>query len=830
MGLTTYRRKRRFPGTPEPEGKSKKTGRQLRFVVQKHHASRLHYDFRLELDGVLKSWAVPKGPSLNPRDKRLAMMVEDHPFDYRTFEGTIPKGNYGAGTVMVWDEGTYEAYQEPHPAKGLKALRQGLQAGDLKFTLRGTKLKGSYALVRTKGRGDNSWLLIKKTDDHAAEGDVTFHDRSALSGRTLEEISEGAEGRKKVRHSNRGFAPSVGTDPMPKQVKPMLATLVDAPFDREGWVFETKWDGYRAIAEAKEASVKLYSRNRIDFTGQFAPVTEILKSLGYDAVLDGEVVVLEKGRSSFQALQNYRRTGKGKLTYAVFDLLYLDGHDIRGFPLRDRKDLLCRLVKGIDGLHYSSHIEHDGIKAYRKASKSGEEGIIAKDAESPYVNRRSGNWLKMKTSLRQEAVIGGFTAPRGSRRKFGSLLLGVYDGSELRYIGHTGGGFDDASLSGVHAQLKPLARKTSPFSATPKANAPVTWVKPEVLCEVKFQEWTGDGHMRQPVFLGLREDKPPRMAVKEEPAKAETVTGTGDKPAQEQALQLDGHRLKLTNLSKTFWPDEGHTKGDVIAYYREMAGTVLPYLKDRPQSLNRHPNGIDGPSFYQKDMADTPPPWVKTRPIYSESNDKDLNWLVCQDEATLVYLANLGCIELNPWHSRLRKLDHPDYLLLDLDAKDVGFESVIKVAREVRKVLEEAGVESYPKTSGKSGLHVCLPLGGKYGYEQSKQFARLLVTLAHERLPKLTSLERSPEKRKGLIYLDYLQNRRGQTMAAPYALRPVPGATVSTPLRWEEVKKGLDPQSYTIKTIHKRLERTGDLWKGVLGPGIDLGKCLDRMA
>lgn len=830
MGLTKYRQKRRFSETPEPVGKPKKRAKELRFVVQKHHASRLHYDFRLELDGALKSWAVPKGPSLNPQDKRLAMMVEDHPYDYRTFEGTIPAGNYGAGTVMVWDQGTFHAYQEADPKKGYKLLKHGLESGDLKFTLHGSKLNGSYALVRTKGRGENSWLLIKKTDEHSTEDDVTALDRSAVTGRTLKEITAGAEARGEVWQSNRESKQTNKKDPMPREVKPMLATLVDAPFDRDGWVFETKWDGYRAIAEITGDSVKLYSRNLTDFTEEFAPVTETIGRLGHDAVIDGEVVVMERGRSSFQALQNYHRTGKGKLTYAVFDLLYLDGHDLRSFPLRDRKELLCKLVSGIKGIHYSKHVEHDGIKAFRKAAKEGGEGVIAKNTESPYSGRRSNDWLKVKTSLRQEAVIGGFTEPRGSRKKFGAVLLGLHEGSEFRYIGHTGGGFDEASLVQVYKRLKPLSRKTSPFSEAPKPNAPVTWVKPEVLCEVKFQEWTGDGHMRQPIFLGLRDDKPAKTVIKEEPLHTEELTARVDGSKESsQTLDIDGQRLKLTNLSKTFWPDDGYTKGDVVSYYRDIADVIVPYLKDRPQSLHRHPNGIAEQSFFQKDMADTPPAWVTTKPIYSESNGKELNWLLCQDEATLVYLANLGCIELNPWHSRVRSLDKPDYLLLDIDAKENDYETVIKVAREVRKVLEKADAESFPKTSGKTGLHVCLPLGQKYDYEQSKQFAQLILTMVHQKLPEVTSLERNPSKRKSHIYLDYLQNRRGQTMAAPYCIRPVPGATVSTPLYWDEVRKGLDPRAFTIETIGQRLEKSGDLWQGVMGEGIDLAKCLERL-
>lgn len=833
MGLTTYRQKRSFKQTPEPRGKGRRSGKALRFVVQKHAATRLHYDFRLELGGVLVSWAVPKGPSLNPNDKRLAMKVEDHPFDYRSFEGTIPEGNYGAGAVMVWDEGTYEPFEEGDDQE--KIFRAGLKRGDLKFILHGQKLSGAYAIVKMKGRGENNWLMIKKQDEGATTQDVTKQDRSVKTGRTLEEIAEGKKA-KKLKTPKKKTATKVakksGRAPKPRKTKvskvaPMLAKLVDAPFDRPDWLFEPKWDGYRAVAEVTGKRIKLYSRNHQPFNDEFPTVVGSLQKLGHPAVIDGEVLaVTGKGQSSFQALQNYRKTGEGTVVYKVFDLLSLDGYDIRRLELRERKELLSTLVEGIPGIEYSAHIEESGIRYYEDAVKRGLEGVIAKAATSPYITgARTEEWVKIKSVKRQEAVIGGFTAPRGSRKGFGALLLGYYDAGEFIYMGHTGTGFSSSLITELHGKLRKLERKSSPFTTAPKPNAPVTWVKPQLVCEVKFQEWTEDGRARQPALVGLRTDKKAKE-VRREVAEPTPALGDAADGPDELVVKVGGHRLTQTNLSKIYWPQDKFTKGDLIAYYDSIASVILPYLKGRPESLNRHPSGIEGPSFYQKDVADQPPSWVKTRSVFSESNDKHINYLICEDKATLLYLANLGCIELNPWLSRVPKLLKPDFLLIDLDAKTSEFKTVVEVAHEIRKLLEEIGLKSYPKTSGKTGMHICLPLGAQYSYEQSKQLAEILMLLVHERLPKITSVERKPEKRAKKIYLDYLQNRKGQTMAAPYCVRPVPGASVSTPLTWDEVTPQLDPTKFTMTTIQKRLDKVGDLWKPVLGKGIDLKKTL----
>lgn len=850
MSLATYRKKRHFKETPEPEGGRPSRMSDLRFVVQKHQASHLHFDFRLELDGVLKSWAVPKGPSLNPGDKRLAMMVEDHPFDYRTFEGTIPPGNYGAGTVMVWDEGTYHAVDAESREDSERIMREGLVRGRLSFVLEGHKLRGEFSLIKLHRGQKNAWLLIKKQDDFA-EPDGQMDDHSVLTGRSMDEITEGVRPKRsakphtngKLKHAEREDRHSRAERGNKKKrparakvtfVKPMLATLVDAPFDRDDWFFDVKWDGYRAIAEIQDGDVRLYSRNEKSFNSTYAPIVASLEKLGHDAILDGEIVVLdENGISQFQLLQNYQRTGEGRLIYYVFDLLELDGEDLREQPLRERKKKLAKILKRIKNVVLSDHIEREGMAFFDATAKRGLEGIIAKNASSRYRESvRSLDWLKIKTHRRQEAVIGGYTQPKGARKDFGSLVLGVYEGDDLVYIGHTGGGFDTRGLSDMRKRLEPLRQKTCPFKRCPKTNTPAQWVEPKLVCEVNFQEWTSDGHMRQPIFVCLREDKDPHSVHREDqlPIQAATKTGTAHSTRGESVASNNG-RVNLTHLDKIYWPDEGYTKGDLINYYREIASFMLPYLKDRPESLNRHPNGIAGKNFFQKDVSRQPPPeWVETVSIEREERGGTMTVPLCQNEETLLYLANLGCIEINPWNSRINSLEFPDYFVLDLDPEDAPFNQVVEAALAVRKVLEHAGIESVCKTSGKTGLHIYVPLAAKYEYEPVRQFAELIANLAHRELPDSTSLVRQPKHRQGKVYLDFLQNSRGQTLAAPYSVRPHPAATVSTPLKWSEVTRRLDPSRFTIRTVPKRLDKVGDLWKPAIGKGIDLEKCLERLS
>jgi len=495
--------------------------------------------------------------------------------------------------------------------------------------------------------------------------------------------------------------------------------------------------------------------------------------------------------------------------YQVFDCLRLDGRDLTGLPLRSRRAALKPLVRGMAHVNFSEAVERDGISFFGAARQRGLEGIMAKDGASPYLpGRRSRSWLKIKVHARQEAVIGGYTEGRGARKHLGALVLGVYDGPDLRYIGHAGAALPEPERAALAKTLARLEQPASPFADAFRTHAPVHWVRPELVCEVKFQEWTADGRLRQPVFLGLRTDKEPREVVRELPRPAGA--------------------FRITRPGKVFWPGEGITKGDLADYYETVAPLLLPHLRDRPQSLHRFPNGIGGPGFYQKNLQ-RHPAWVRTLLLPAISAGRDIAYLVCDSLDALLYMVQLGCIDLNPWHSRAGSLDRPDYLLLDLDAKSVEFSAVLKVAAEARRMLDELGLPSYPKTSGKTGMHICLPLAARAGYDQSRQLAERLMNLLHRRLPRLTSVERDPARRQGLVYLDFLENHRGKTMAAPYCVRPVPGATVSTPLDWSEVKGGLDPARFTLRTAPGRFQRVGDLWAPLLGPGIDLPAVLARL-
>jgi bifunctional non-homologous end joining protein LigD len=871
MALEAYNQKRDFERTPEPPGAPAKGSLgPLRFTVQKHAATRLHYDFRIELDGVLVSWAVPKGPSMNPEEKKLAMKVEDHPLDYRDFEGIIPEGNYGAGTVMLWDEGVYHVPEETRREDIQKAVRQGLAKGDLKLFLMGHKLRGVFKLIKMKSDEENAWLMMKYDDQYVTEGDVLEQERSVKSGLSMDEIRE----RKPDEwHDTRIKDDSSGIDlsdapeaKMPTDIDPMKAQLADEPFDRPGWLFELKWDGFRAIAEMRPGSVRLYSRNQQNYEEEFPPVFDDLKRLSFEAVLDGEVVVIdENGHARFQLLQNYRKTGEGTLLYYVFDILYLNGHDLRQLPLRRRKEILRQVLPDLPHIRYSDHIEEHGSQFYELALRNGLEGILAKEMNSTYSEgTRSRRWLKIKITRQQEAVIGGFTAPRGSRKKLGALLLGVYEDDDLVFIGHTGGGLDDKQLADLYKRLEPSVRKTHPFKKKPQTNQPATWVTPKLVVEVRFAEWTSDGLMRQPIYAGLRQDKDPREVKRERPVPVTSDPALSppvdtDSPAareqepapkgqyqtiskkkaprklpaarrrqtSDETITVSGRELTLTNQDKLYWPD-GITKGDMVNYYLEMERYILPYLTSRPLALHRFPNGISGKSFFQKNVEDAPD-WVRTEPVESESRQEAINYLVCDDAATLVYVANLGSIELHPWNSSIGSLDKPDYFVFDLDPGQQTFEDVIQVALRFHDILEEIEVVNLVKTTGKSGLHIYIPLGAQYSYEQVRQYAEIISRLVHFQLPKITTLERSANKRGGRMYLDILQNRRGQTLAAPYSLRPVPGATVSTPLQWSEVKTGLKATDYNMETVRPRVAELGDIWKDVLGPGVDFEKTLEQL-
>lgn len=645
----------------------------------------------------------------------------------------------------------------------------------------------------------------------------------------------------------------------------MLATLVDEPFNDASWIFEIKWDGYRAIGSSIKGKTDLYSRNNISFREKYSPIANALKDFDHDVVVDGEIVSLdENGNSRFQYLQNWQRYQQGELVYYVFDLLWMDGNNVTGLPLIERKKILRQIIPANNVILYSDHIEENGKDFFEAAKQKGLEGIMAKNKNSAYeMDTRSRNWLKMKTASRQEAVICGFTSPRASRQHFGALILGLYKDDKLVYAGHTGTGFTEKTLKETWDKLKPLITGKCPFEKKPKTNMPATWVKPQLICEVKFQEWTEENIMRVPVFMGLRSDKRPNEVKKEKemptekikdinvkkqknknedkdpmikkekkksiPSSSKKIKRTGEWLSNDEEnipVKLNGQEIKLTNLDKLYWKKEKYTKRDLLNYYHNIVPFMLPYMKNRPQSLNRHPNGIDGMSFFQKNVEGKVPGWIETFGEYSETNKETIHYYVCTNEASLIYLANLGCIEMNPWHSTTMKPDHPDYCLIDLDPHEIGFDKVIESAQAVKKVLDQLKIPAWCKTSGATGLHICIPLGAKYTYDQSRQLAELLANLVHHEIPSFTSVERSPSKRRKKVYLDFLQNSKGQTVACVYSARPKPGATVSTPLFWEEVKKGLSPSNFTIKNLFERLKKEGDIFKPVYEKGIDLKKIL----
>jgi len=842
MSLSKYNQKRDFEQTQEPKGKIEKSKNELIFVVQKHAASHLHYDFRLELNGVLLSWAVPKGPSMDPEIKRLAMMVEDHPYSYKDFEGNIPQGNYGAGNVIVWDNGTYipsESTETPE-----KTLKEHLEKGRLSFILKGKKLKGEFSLVKLKGKQENAWLLIKKNDQYATEADILLKNKSVISKSTLEDLEKKTKSKTPIVEKKKNIKTANIKSKKAVFQKPMLANSTEKPFDSPDWIFENKYDGYRTVAVINADEVELWSRNHLSFNSNFQSLIPELKKIDHTAVLDGEVVVEDnKGKASFQLLQNYIKTGKGNLKFYVFDILNLDGNSTLKLSLLERKELLKMLMdkQKLSNVFYSEHTVGDGMKQFEKAIKNKSEGIIAKKSASNYlVNKRSNDWLKIKIVQQEEAVIIGLTEPKNSRKNFGAVLLGQYKDKKLQFIGKCGTGFNDETLQELYETLQPHFTNEALIVEKLPIRDTIQWVKPKLVCQVKFTEWTDDMQLRHPVYLGLRTDKKPSEVVLG--SKNKKIASTNKKAmekseetkeaavAKDYDLKIGKTTLHLTNQDKIYFPDDKITKGDIVQYYNEVADLILPYLKNHPQSMNRFPNGITDSGFYQKDVAvDKIPSWLKTEKVYSESNDKFLDYLICNNKQTLLYMANLGCIDINPWNSTIKKIENPDWLVIDIDPEKDDFQKVIQTALTVKEVMDELESECFCKTSGATGLHVYIPLGAKYNYDQVKILAELIAIEIQQRLPEITSLERSVKKRNHKIYVDYLQNRRGQTLAAPYSVRPVAGATISTPLEWNEVNKKLHPSLFHIKNVLKRFEKKGDLWAPVLGKGINIKNIIKQL-
>lgn len=592
---------------------------------------------------------------------------------------------------------------------------------------------------------------------------------------------------------------------MPDWISPMLALTQKKPFNDENWIFEIKWDGYRALAFINRGNVQLKSRNKISWNASYPSIIQELKKFKGQAILDGELVVLDhQGRPSFQAIQNYYKESQGDLIYYVFDILYKDGKDLRHLPLIKRKQVLQEFINQSNStiVRFSDHLEEKGILLFKEASKNKLEGIIGKKKESAYLSQRSANWVKIKTGLRQEVVIAGLTPPRGSRKKFGALIIGIYDeNKKFRYAGKVGGGFDAAHLEEISGKLEPLIQKKSPFQCDPHLKESIIWVKPKLICEVSFAEWTKEGRMRQPIFRGMRTDKKAKEIRKE---LSDALVST------RKPMKKTDENKSLTHLDKVYWKKKNYTKGDLLEYYQTVAPFLLKYLKNRPIMLHRFPEGIEEEGFYQKNINFSPPSWLKTYPI--QHSDSMIHYMGINNMRSLLFAINLGTIDIHPFLSRYEKLEYPDFCVIDFDPHDIAFKNVIEAVLVAHEILEEAGVKNYCKTSGNKGLHLFIPLKAKYTYEQSKRFALTIASLIHEKLPRTTSLERSPKRRERRIYLDCLQNRFGQTIVAPYSARPNEYALVSTPLEWNEVDFRLDPREFDIKTIPQRLKEKGDLW------------------
>ena len=813
--LSAYRAKRSLERTPEPAGAVGALPGRL-FVVHKHAARQLHYDLRLEMDGVLRSWAVPKGPSRNPADKRLAVLVEDHPIEYGDFEGKIPEGNYGAGGVIVWDRGMWVPIED---------IAQGFEKGKLLFELRGYKLKGKWTLVKIK-KGVKEWLLIKERDAQVSTDGDSFPQGSVLSGLTVEEVKGGADpAAALIEELKKAGAPKRTV--RAKDVELMLAEPRDKAFTKQGWLFELKLDGFRFLASREGGEGKLTTRNGHDLTAAFPEVARALTALPYDdLVVDGELVVPDDaGRPSFQRLQERARFSRATdigraaveqpASLFLFDLLAAEGYDARPLPLVERKRLLRRVVPEIGALRFLEHFETAGEAVFEQVTKLGLEGVVAKKADAPYRAGRSPNWLKVRAERSDDFVVVGYTRPKGSRAGFGALHLGVYDRDKLVYVGRVGTGFDMAQLQEYAAALEAARRPEPPFKGAGPTGAEHAWVEPRLVAEVRYLEWTDDGQLRQPVFLRFRSDKKPQQCVRQggdsgsENTKSE-ARGAAARTSPAPKPQPRTPTFQFTNLQKVYWPQEGYTKGDLVAYYKAISLWLLPYLEDRPVVLTRFPDGIEGKSFFQKDAPAYAHDFVRTVRMWSAESERELNYFVAEDESALLYIANLGAIPLHIWGSRVATLETPDWCILDLDPKEAPFAHVITVAKAIRAMAEEIGLPAFVKTSGSTGLHVLVPLGRQCTFEQARTLGGLLARVVAAELPDIATITRQVHKRDGRVYLDYVQNGRGRLLAAPFTARPVPGALVSMPLDWKEVTPKLDIAKFTIKTAPARMEKLGE--------------------
>jgi bifunctional non-homologous end joining protein LigD len=848
--LSPYRAKRSLERTPEPAGSLGQTAEAKGglFVIHKHAARRLHYDLRLEMEGVLRSWAVPKGPSYDSAEKRLAVMVEDHPLEYGDFEGLIPEGNYGAGAVIVWDRGRWTPIGDP---------LEGLEQGKLLFELHGLKLRGKWTLVKLK-KGQNEWLFIKERDGYASAAAPEPSEQSVLSGLTVEDLKAGRTPRDDIRTSLRELgAPerTVG----PGSLKLMLAEPRDRPFTAPGWLFELKLDGYRALA-ARDGVARLLSRNGNDLSSCFPEVMQALKALPFEKLLlDGELVAVDDaGRPNFQRLQQRAQLRRPidirhaavehPVTFYAFDLLGFEDFDLRSLALVERKSLLKKVVPLTGVIRLLDHFEQDGEVLYRQVQQLGLEGIVAKRADSAYKPGRSPLWLKIRTRRTEDFVVVGYTAPKGSRTGLGALLLGCYREGKLIFSGRAGSGFSEKQLVELREKLEAMRVAEPPCSGPIPDENGTAWVAPLLVCEVEYTEWTEEGLLRQPVFLRFREDKrPEECAASGEAGKRGSGAAGGlvqarDEGESEHPLvhppRSPSHKrvpapppsFEFTNVKKVFWPEDGYSKGDLVEYYRSIAPWMLPYLEDRPVVLTRYPDGIVGKSFYQMDAPSFVPQWVRTERMWSEQAEREIDYFICDDEQSLLYLVNLGTIPLHVWGSRTANLQHPDWCVLDLDPKGAPFSAVAEVALACHSLCDDIGLPNLVKTSGSSGLHVMIPLGGQCLHDQARSLGELLARLVTAELPEISTLARQVSRREGKVYIDYLQNGSGRLIVAPFSVRPLPGAPVSTPLRWNEVTPELDIRRFTLANVPERMRRLKrDPLREVLTHVPDIAAALERI-
>ncbi len=825
--LKRYREKRDPERTPEPIGEDSREparapGAPRGFVVQQHAARNMHWDLRLEIDGVLVSWAVPRGPSLDPADKRLAVQTEDHPLEYADFEGVIPAGNYGAGAMIVWDRGIYHTVDGVTPAAGL-------EAGKLDLLLQGHKLHGRFALVRTRSESGRDWLLLHKGAAPAQPGAlVELEPGSVLSGLTVTELRDGASRDADLR----AVLARIGAPPGqldPRKLRPMLASASDTPFSREGWLFELKYDGVRVLLAKHGERVEIRARSGAERTSTYPEIARAAAHLPLESfVADGEIVALdERGRSSFERLQRRftqrdpeavaRAQAEVPVVLYAFDLLGALGHDLRDLPLVRRKEALAGFLPRLGQLRFADHVLGDGEALFEAARAHGLEGVVAKRGDSRYeTGRRSKSWLKLKVPRSEPFVIVGYLRRRGSRKALGSLMLAWYRDGELVYAGNAGSGLDEATSAALERELDAARLDEPVFSGAPESSARErVYTRPERVCRVGFTEVTSAGLLRHPVFRGLLDDVRPEQC--RAPVDREAAADASPPPAPRTA------QLELTHLDKVFWPVDAYTKGDLLAYYEAVWPWLSPYLRDRPVVLTRYPDGIEGKNFYQKNAPEFTPDWVEREQI------DDTDYFVCNDLRTLLYVINSGAIPLHVWSARRGSLEQPDWLILDLDPKGAPFTDVVTIARHIHRLLDELDAPHFAKTSGQDGLHVLLPLGGQLDHGQAKSLGEVLARVVAAELPEISTIARPLAARGQRVYVDYLQNGRGKLIASPFSVRPRPGAPVSTPLRWTQVTARLDPGRFGIKNAVREMERHGDPMQPLLDTSLDVARLLERL-